>query len=435
MSTTLYEERCRAIHLLRSGRTPLQVAAALGRHVSWVYKWQTRYEQGGWAALKDRPRAPKQPARRIPDAVKRKIREVRSELEAEACVPGKLNYTGAQAIRSRLRQEQVKPLPSISTIERELRAAGMVRSRAPVEAPKVTYPHLTPTAPHQLIQVDIVPRYLPGGQSVACFNAIDVVSRYPTGHASTTKRSGDAVAFLLHMWRELGIPDYTQLDNESCFSGGFTHPYVLGRVLRLGLWVGTQLVYSPFYHPESNGFIERFHQDYTGHVWDKYDLPDMEAVLQHTPPFFAAYRQSQHHSALGGYAPADLHAHHEERTLPRDLTVPARLPLTVGKVHFMRRVEVTCSIRVLNVDWSVACAHPDQGVWATLDFTRSRATLAVFDAAPGVARRRCLALHPFPLTEPVLPLQACFQPPPRRHTFVGNLIARSVSGFLRCLEG
>jgi len=34
------------------------------------------------------------------------------------------------------------------------------------------------------------------------------------------------------------LPDYTQVDNESCFSGGFTHPGVLGKVLRLGLMVG-----------------------------------------------------------------------------------------------------------------------------------------------------------------------------------------------------
>ncbi len=50
--------------------------------------------------------------------------------------------------------------------------------------------------------------------------------------------------------------------HKGCFSGGFTHPYVLGRVLRLGLLVGIELVYSPFYHPKSNGTVERFHQGY-----------------------------------------------------------------------------------------------------------------------------------------------------------------------------
>jgi putative transposase len=426
MTTANYEARCSAIHLLRNGRTPQQVAASLGRSESWVYKWRARYEQGGWAALHDQSRAPKEPARRIPDSIKCRIREVRSELEAEAHLPGKLNYIGAQAIRGRLQQEKVNPLPSISSIERELRAAGMVRPHAPAELPQVVYPRLRSTQPHELVQVDIVPHYLPGGQCVSCFNGLDVVSRYPTGQAFAHKRSGDAMQFLLQVWRELGVPTYTQLDNESCFSGGFTHPYVLGRVLRLGLWVGTQLVYSPFYHPESNGYVERFHQDYNQHVWDKCFLPDLPAVQQQSPAFFAAYRQSRHHSALNGDTPTTLHQAQPHRRLPDDVQLPPTLPLTVGKVHFIRRVDDAYAIRVLNVDWPVPHTLPDQGVWATLEFTLTQATLAIFDAAPGKAQRRCLVHHPFPLKETVYPLQAHFQSPVQKRTFVGNLMARSV---------
>jgi len=429
MTTTNYEDRCRAMHLLRSGSTPRQVAANLGRSVSWVYKWRCRHEQGGWAALHDQSRAPKQPMRRIPESIKQRIRAVRSELEAEARTPGKLNYIGAKAIRSRLQQEQGHPLPSISSIERELRAAGLVRPHTIAEPPKVDYPRLRPKQPHELVQVDIVPHYLPGGQCVSCFNALDVVSRYPTGQPLPSKRSTDAMQFLLHVWRELGVPTYTQLDNESCFSGGFTHPYVLGRVLRLGLWVGTQLVYSPFYHPESNGYVERFHQDYNQHVWDKCYLPNLTAVQQHSPAFFAAYRQSGHHSALNGRSPAALHQAQPYRPLPDNVSLPASLPLTVGKVHFIRRVEATHSIRVLNVDWNVPHAQPDQGVWATLTFAPTRATLAVFDAAPGMSQRHCLVCHPFPLQESVLPLQSCFRSSSPRQTFVGNLITRSVQWF------
>jgi transposase len=425
MAAKNYDERCRAIHLLRSGSTPSQVAAGLGRSLAWVYKWQRRYAQGGWSALHDQSRAPKHPAHRLPESVKRRIREVRSELEAEAQEPNQLSYIGARAIRSRLRQRHVQPLPSLSSIERELRAAGMVRPRVPKAAPKVAYPHVQPTQPHQLVQVDIVPHYLPGGQSVACFNALDVVSRYPTGQPFTTKHSADAVRFLLHVWRELGIADYTQLDNEACFSGGHTHPYVLGRVLRLGLWVGTQLIYSPIRHPESNGYVERFHQDYNRHVWDKLDLPDLAAVETHSPTFFVAYRQSQHHAALQGQSPAALHLACPVRHLPENLVLPTRLPLTLGQVHFIRRVEADQSIRVLNVAWPVPLAHPDQGVWATLGFNLRHATLAIFDAAPDVSHRRCLALHPFPLNEPVVLLQDCFRRPFGRATFLQKIASRS----------
>jgi hypothetical protein len=50
------------------------------------------------------------------------------------------------------------------------------------------YPHLDPQVPLELIQVDIVLHFLPGGTSVACFNALDVVSHYPTGEQRLTKR-------------------------------------------------------------------------------------------------------------------------------------------------------------------------------------------------------------------------------------------------------
>lgn len=426
METNGYAERCQAIHLLRSGSSPKQVATVMGRHMSWVYKWRGRYAALGWEGLKDRSRAPRHPPPQLAALVKHRIREVRSELEAEAQQPGKLGYIGARAIRSRLRQQHLQPLPSISSIERELRAAGMVRPRQVAQPPQIAYPHLKPTRPQQVVQVDIVPHYLPGGGCVACFNAIDVVSRYPTGQPSMHKQSQDAARFLWQVWRELGIPDYTQLDNEACFSGGFTHPHVLGRVLRLGLWVGTQLVYSPFYHPESNGSVERFHQDYNRHVWDVCALPDLAAVQHYAPLFFSAYRHSQHHSALNEHSPADLHWTHPPRCLPHDLALPSRLPLTVGQAHFIRRVDDNRAIRVLNVDWPVPLAQPDQGVWATLTLRPQRATLTVFDAAPGLSRRCRLARHPFPLTEPVHPLQACFRQPARRPAFLAGLASRSV---------
>lgn len=430
MTTTIYDERCCAIYLLHSGSSPQQVATQLGRSLSWVYKWRIRYAQGGWQALQDQSRAPKHSPKRLTSAIKERICQVRRELEAQAHLPDQLNYMGAQTIRSRLQQEGINPVPSVSSIERELRAAGLVRPRQPVKPPAVDYPHVQPNQPHQLVQVDIVPHYLPDTPgSVACFNAIDVVSRYPTGQTTARKRSVDATAFLFHVWRELGIPEYTQVDNESCFSGGFTHAYVLGRVLRLGLWVGTQIVYSPVYHPQSNGYVERFHQDYNAHVWDKHELLDVAMVNQHAQQFLTAYRDSRHHSALDGRSPFECHGTYPRLHLPEDMTLPATLPLTVGKTHFIRRVEANQTVRVLNVDWTVPGAQSDQGVWVTLSFKPEQATLAIYNVAPGVSQRHCLAWHPFPLQEPVLPLQTCFRRQAPRPPIIRQLLAHSIQRF------
>jgi transposase len=437
MNVTEYAIRKTAIHLLRSGKSPVEVSQELGRSLAWVYKWQKRFfAEQDWQALNDKPHAPKHRPKKLPEAVRRAIREARSELEAEASEPGKLSYMGAYAVQARLRKKKTSPLPSITSIERELRAAKMTRPRKPSEGPGILYPRLHPKQPLELIQVDIVPHYLPGGPCISCFNAIDVTSHYPTGQPSLTKRSVDAVNFLLHVWREIGIPEFTQVDNESCFSGGFTHPGVLGKVLRLALLVGTQLVFSPIRHPESNGTIERFHQDYSKNVWDKIELPDFQAVQQHSPAFFEAYRHSEHHSALMGHCPADLHPARPTYSLPEGFRLPSRLPLTVGQVHFIRRVSKDGKVRILNLDWEVPLAQPDQGVWATLEFTFQGAMLRIFDAAPDAREQSCLAEHNFPLKEEVQPLAEIFQRPVplQEHSLFRLAVDLAVDGFFSLIS-
>lgn len=404
-------ERKAAIHLLRSGLSPIEVARRMKRSVGWVTKWRDRYQDEGWAGLEDRSHAPKEAWQAHPESVRQAIRQARSELEAEADAGQGLHYIGSPAIQARLdekreRGEYEGPLPSTATIERVLRAADMVRHWQKKEA-EVHYPHLHPTAPQQLIQVDIVPHYLRGGQAVACFNAIDVVSRCPTGQAKAQRRSQEACEFLLHTWQTLGVPHYTQVDNEGCFSGGFTHRGVLGKVLRLALHVGTELIFSPFYHPASNGFVERFHQDYDDHVWRDTDLHSVAAVQQQAEVFFNNYRHSRHHSALQGRSPAAVHSQVKATLLASGALCPEKkLPLTEGRVHFMRRVSPEGTVKVCNIEWPVPRPQDIPTVWVTLEFALTGATLCIYDTAPDAEQRSCLAAYDFPLNESVRPRQA-----------------------------
>ena len=399
-----YEQRRTAIHMLRSGCSATEVAAEMEHPLSWVYKWQHCFEQEGWAGLAGRSRAPKQHGRRLPAATRQAILRARSELEAEAAAQTELQYIGPAAVQGRLRKELSSSLPSTASIARVLRAAGMTQRRSHRSEADVNYPHLHPDQPLHLIQVDIVPHFLTGGAALACFNAIDVVSRYPTGSPFDQRRAADAVDFLLHTWREIGLPSYTQVDNEGCFSGGFTHPAVLGQVVRAALWVGTELVFGPVRHPASNGTVERFHQEYDRHVWDLLDLADRSAVTRQGARFFDRYRHSPHHSALKGQTPAEVHAQVPVKRLPPDFSLPpGKLPLTEGRIHFIRQVNPAGMVTVLNLEWAVPEPHPDQGVWVTIEFTLTEAALRIYDAAPDADNRICLATYPFPLKEAVQP--------------------------------
>jgi transposase len=204
--TELYEERKSAIHLQRSGVPVVEVAQELGRSTSWVYKWWDRYKREGGAGLHSRSRAPHHCPTRMPELICQSICQARSELEAEAEEKEGLRYIGAGAVQARLRKKGIDPPPSTASIERTLRHAGMTRSRQDPAEDQVIYPRLRPTEPGQLCQVDIVPYFLKGGDSVACFNGIDVVSCYPMGQAYEHRRSQDAMGFLIHLWQTIGIP-------------------------------------------------------------------------------------------------------------------------------------------------------------------------------------------------------------------------------------
>ena len=197
---------------------------------------------------------------------------------------------------------------------------------------------------------------------------------------------------------------YTQVDNEGCFSGGTTHPYVLGTVARLALFVGTELLFSPVYHPKSNGYVERFHQDYNLHVWKDTYLQDLKQVRQESRRFFALYRQSEHHSRLNERTPAQVHASNPGPKLCLDFAMDqTKLPLYAGRIHFLRRVRADKTVSILNTSWPVQSVLPDLGVWVTLDLTPKDAILSIYDKAPDVSTRICLDTHSFPLTENVLP--------------------------------
>jgi hypothetical protein len=406
-----YSERVSAIHLLRGGQPIVEVAHELGKSVNWVYKWRRRFfAHNDWNDLQSQSRAPRSFPKRISPEVRAAVKVARSELEQEASQPGHLSYIGGYAIRNRLRQQGVTPLPSRASIERMLSEERMTHPHQ-VSQPKVYYPHLHPHEPHQLTQIDIVPRYLPGnGGCVSCFNGIDVYSHHPTGMQSLSKTSDDAASFMLQVVKQLGIAKYTQIDNESCFSGGVTHPGVIGKVVRVLLYLGSQPVFSPYYHPESNHTVERFHQDYMKNTWDKVEMKDLSAVQKYSAFFFELYRESGHQAELQGLSPKEVHWSQPVIRLPKDFQLPAgKLPITEGQVHFIRKVEPDDTINVANIRWKVPDAEVGRGVWATLEITCQGANLKIYDEAPEAPNRLCFISYAFQIKEPVQLLGREFQ--------------------------
>jgi transposase len=197
MENDVENARRSLIHLVRSGCSPEEAAFELGYGRSWSYKWWERFNEGGWEGLKSQSRAPRDHPNRISEKTARKILEIRVELEKEAQQPNALSYIGAYAIRGRMQERSLKIIPSISVIEKVLREAGVTQARPPQSEPLTVYPRIGVKRPHQLTQMDNVPHYLTGGRLVNCFNAIDVVSRYPDGRQYLRKATDEVLDFCL----------------------------------------------------------------------------------------------------------------------------------------------------------------------------------------------------------------------------------------------
>lgn len=169
--TSLEQKRYFAIDLLEQGYSVQDVARITNKSGVWVRKWRKRYQEQGRDGLKEKSRAP-HTRHGYTDKIRQEVIPMRKNLVANSKGVGALKYIGAPAIRSELKRQGMTDYPSVATIERILKAAGLTGKKQQEKPPKIQYPHLKPTQPHTLMQVDIVPHFLRGGQKIACFNLI-----------------------------------------------------------------------------------------------------------------------------------------------------------------------------------------------------------------------------------------------------------------------
>ena len=133
-------------------------------------------------------------------------------------------------------------------------------------------------------------------------------------------------------------------------------------------------------------------------------MSDLAAVNQQGQSFFELYRQREDHSQLNEQSPVTVHHQQQPEMLDAGFQVADnKRPLREGRLHFMRRVSPEGTVRILNVDWTVPQFDLTKGVWVTVEFKVEGATLSIFDEAPDIQHRQCLAIYPFPINEPVLP--------------------------------
>ena len=392
-----------AFKFFDKGKSPSEILALIPRSRAWLFKWKKRFEAAGWAALDSRPKAPHHSPHAYPAAAVKLVVRLRQRFEKST-----VGHVGASAIRKELlRRRLLKPVPSVKTIKRWLRAAALI---APPAAPdKAAYypaPHLSDDL--FICACDWAGRYFTGGAKVFVFHTIEYHSHALAQTLRADKSTASACQHLLESGAQLGLSDLLQLDNDATFTGLGRTPRVFGRFVRLALYLGLELLFIPPGEAKRNHVVERVHGTWAESFWNKNHFSSLGDLQGKSPQFFAWY-ENYAPDALGG-----LTVKQASRGLPcpkllrRQLAqIPAELPLTAGRLHFIRKIDAQGEINLLKEQWKVSKSLVGQYVWATLD--TGKAALSIYHRRSERAQPKLLKQYVYEIDEKVHKLKSEFR--------------------------
>jgi putative transposase len=403
-----YLLRRRAIRLTLQGRSRQAILARIPRSPAWLSKWLHRFDELGWQGLRSRSRARLHHSTRYSEHSRHLVVATRQRL-----LKRRVALSGPQAIQDELRQaDLLRRVPSLATIKRILHDAHLIHHPHP---PKRGYfPQPTPTATYVLHAMDWTARYLSGGAKLFVFHTVDVQTRALAQTLHTDKRGATVQAHALQAWQHLGLPSGLQLDNDAAFNGGYKVPRVFGAFVRLCLFVGIEPIFLPVGEPKRNRVVERLHGVWSQTFWRTHRFDTLAAVRRAAPQFVRFYMERYHPPALQGATPSQAHAQVTRRQLTAEEVslLLGELPLTAGRVHFLRLVTAQGQITLLNENWAVGKRLAGQYIWATISTTRRR--LQIYHRQSDKARVRLVKEYRYALHQQVVPLSAQFQRPYRR---------------------
>jgi hypothetical protein len=392
-----------AVRLYRAGRSVAEIAMELGRSPSWVYKWITYQRQHPWTHFRSGSRAPHQRPTQTPALVEQRVLRLRDRL-VQHTVPGlRFAGIGARSIQCEY-DKRYGPPPSLSTIQRILTRNHRISRSRPVRP--AYRPHPDAAYPNAVQATDIITRWIVGGEVVQTFNTVDVYSNAATATTHAHKSTDEAIQHLFSVWKTLGIPDLAQFDNEGTFSGGH-HPHVIGRVVRLCLYLGIQVLFIPLGEASYNWPVEIFNELWAKQFWNRHpfsrrrDIPRAQRTfLQWYRNSYIAPRQADTPARMQrGFPRHCLSAHWAEQ-------LPDPLPLCAGQIHVVRRVADTGYVNFLNEPIRVGKRYRGRYVWLTLDTAQQ--CLTIWYQVRAEADWQLLKELDYPLDEPVLPVPKQF---------------------------
>ena len=169
-------------------------------------------------------------------------------------------------------------------------------------------------------------------------------------------------------------------------------------------------LFTPFYEAKRNHQIETFHSIWDKAFWSRHEFRDCADVQAESPLFERWYHQVYRPPALHGKTPALMRRGVSIAQLTRELQrlIPdGRLPITAGRIHFMRKVQTTGEIDLLNETWLVGGKWIGEYVRATINTAEQ--VLTFWHKPDAESDWQLLKPRQFRLKEPVHPLLPAFR--------------------------
>lgn len=360
--------RRKAIRLLLKGLQPSIILKTVHRGRTWLAKWRARFERLGLGGLQSQSRRPHRTPTACPPRLVRLIAQTRRRL-----VKRKVGLIGPRAILRELRKLHLgRVTPSLTTIKRVLRVQGLVPPRGAASPAYFPVPSLTLDG--TIHALDWTCRYLQDGPKVYAFHTLNLRTRACHQTVAGDKSGQTVIAHSLETWKTLGLPHFLQLDNDAAFCGGYKAPRVFGQFVRLCLSVGVELVFLPVAEPERNGEVEQVNGLWAHAFWERRRFGSLPHVRRASPAFVRWYMTDYAPPHLNGQTPAQAQRAEPQRRLTVALIarLPAELPITAGRLHFIRQVRPDGTMTLLNETWKVSKRRADKYVWATITTHRRR---------------------------------------------------------------
>lgn len=351
------------VDAVRRGQSLRAVAKKYGVGVATVCHWVKRakgqrLDRMDWS---DHSRVPHK-TRRTDTALEDLVLKTRDELGR-----GDLGAIGADAVHQSLVDRAVTKVPSVRTINRILGRRGALdgkkRTRRP-PPPTGWYLPKVATAKAELDSIDIVEGLvIKDGPQVEVLNGVSLhgglVASWPIVSPVTAEMT---VNSLIAHWRQVGLPDYAQFDNDMIFHGTHRYPDALGRVIRLCLSLSVVPVLVP---PRETGFqamIESYNGWWQAKVWSRFQHKNLEELQEHSRKYVAALLKQR---------AARIEAAPDRRPFPDQWKLDLK-KRPRGQVVYLRRSNPSSEVVLLGKTWALGQVWPNRLVRCEVDLDKDK---------------------------------------------------------------